>query len=82
MGTESGILHTMRKAAPDKTLLDAPYEDAKGACASCNECPHMKRNTLEKIRDALAQPRSRGSRWTRTSARRAWVPLKRMLDLG
>ncbi len=47
--TESGILHQMQKAAPDKELIPAPPE---GNCA-CNECPHMRRNTLEKLYLAL-----------------------------
>lgn len=47
--TESGILHKMQKAAPDKTLIAAPPE---GNCA-CNECPHMRLNTLEKLYLAL-----------------------------
>ena len=43
--TESGILHQMEKTAPSKTLIPAPPEEN---CA-CNECPHMKKNTLEKL---------------------------------
>ena len=47
--TESGILHQMQKAAPDKELIPAPPE---GNCA-CNECPYMRKNTLEKLHLAL-----------------------------
>lgn len=43
--TEAGILHVMRKRSPHKTFLAAPNE---GTCA-CNDCPHMKLNTLEKV---------------------------------
>ncbi len=50
VGTEPGILHQMQKAAPTRTFLPLPGMDE--TCA-CNECPHMRRNTLEKIRDAL-----------------------------
>ncbi len=49
VATEAGILHQMKKARPEATLLQAP---AEGSCA-CNECPYMKLNTLQKIRDAL-----------------------------
>jgi quinolinate synthase len=35
----------MMKQAPDKTFIPAPPENS---CA-CNDCPHMKRNTLEKV---------------------------------
>jgi quinolinate synthase len=45
VATESGILHQMAKLAPDKTFIPAPPNNQ---CA-CNECPHMKLNTLEKV---------------------------------
>lgn len=50
IATEPGIIHQMQKAQPDAVLIPAP---AEGSCA-CNNCPYMKLNTLEKIRDALA----------------------------
>lgn len=49
VATEHGIFHQMQKARPDAKLIQAP---AEGSCA-CNECPFMKMNTLEKVRDAL-----------------------------
>jgi quinolinate synthase len=45
VATESGILHQMQKASPHKTFIPAPPDNH---CA-CNDCPHMKRNTLEKL---------------------------------
>ncbi len=45
VATEEGILHQMRRAAPDKELIPAPPDES---CA-CNTCPHMKRNTMEKL---------------------------------
>jgi quinolinate synthase len=45
VATESGILHQMQKHAPEKTFLPAPPKNQCG----CNDCPHMKRNTLEKL---------------------------------
>jgi quinolinate synthase len=45
VATEEGILHQMHRAAPGKTLIPAPPE----ADCACNTCPHMKRNTLEKL---------------------------------
>ncbi|HVY75814.1 MAG TPA: quinolinate synthase NadA [Puia sp.] len=45
VGTEAGILHQMQLASPDKTFIPAPPENN---CA-CNDCPHMKLNTLEKL---------------------------------
>ncbi|MFO7864226.1 MAG: quinolinate synthase NadA [Salinivirgaceae bacterium] len=46
VATESGILHQMRKASPNKTFIPAPPEDS--TCA-CNDCKFMKLNTLRKI---------------------------------
>ncbi len=45
VATESGIIHQMEKSNPDKTFIPAPPNNS---CA-CNDCPHMKRNTLEKV---------------------------------
>ena len=45
VATEPGIIHQMEKAAPDKKFIPAP---AMNNCA-CNECPHMRLNTLEKL---------------------------------
>ncbi|MGV3527964.1 MAG: quinolinate synthase NadA [Flavisolibacter sp.] len=45
VATEAGIIHQMQKQAPDKTFIPAPPDNS---CA-CNDCPHMKRNTLEKV---------------------------------
>ncbi|MGK0358666.1 MAG: quinolinate synthase [Bradymonadia bacterium] len=77
--TEAGILHQMAKDAPHKTLLPAPPE---GNCA-CNECPHMRVNTLEKLYLALKNlsPRIEVPEDVRVAALR---PMTRMLakDLG
>jgi len=43
--TETGILHQMQKNNPNKTFIPAPPNNS---CA-CNDCPHMKLNTLEKL---------------------------------
>ena len=45
VATETGILHQMQKASPNKTFIPAPPNNS---CA-CNDCPHMKLNTLEKL---------------------------------
>ncbi|MEZ5041324.1 MAG: quinolinate synthase NadA [Saprospiraceae bacterium] len=45
VATESGIIHQMQKASPHKTFIPAPPNNT---CA-CNECPHMRLNTLEKL---------------------------------
>lgn len=45
VATESGIIHQMQLASPHKTFIPAPPNNS---CA-CNDCPHMKRNTMEKL---------------------------------
>jgi quinolinate synthase len=45
VATETGILHQMKKASPDKEFLIVPTDEK----CSCNDCPYMKMNTLEKI---------------------------------
>lgn len=45
VATETGILHQMQQESPNKTFIPAPPNNN---CA-CNDCPHMKLNTLEKI---------------------------------
>jgi quinolinate synthase len=45
VATEAGILHQMQKDNPDKNFIPALPNNS---CA-CNDCPHMKRNTLEKL---------------------------------
>ena len=46
--TESGILHQMTKANPDKTFIPVPPEIEGKTCA-CNECVFMRMNTIEKL---------------------------------
>jgi quinolinate synthase len=49
VATESGILHQMQISSPNKTFLPAP----PNANCACNDCPHMKLNTLEKIYNCM-----------------------------
>jgi quinolinate synthase len=49
VATESGILHQMRKSAPDKKFYVAPTSKNGHACKACSDCPHMKLNTMEKL---------------------------------
>ncbi|WP_019989442.1 quinolinate synthase NadA [Rudanella lutea] len=51
VGTEAGILHKMRQAAPHKNIIPAPAS-ANNTCA-CSECPYMKMNTLEKLYNCM-----------------------------
>ncbi|MGH7268873.1 MAG: quinolinate synthase NadA, partial [Polyangiaceae bacterium] len=77
IATEPGILHAIKKQAPDKTLIAAPPESN---CA-CNECPFMRKNTLEKVYLALRDltPRIEMDPELMDRARR---PIERMLALS
>jgi quinolinate synthase len=78
VATEEGILHKMHQEAPGKTLIAAPPDDE--TCA-CNKCPHMRRNTLEKLYLCLRdlQPRVEVPEPVRM---RALKPIERMLELS
>jgi quinolinate synthase len=73
--TESGVSHSLRKLAPEKKF----YFVANEQC-NCSECPYMKRNTLEKLRDCLRDLRPTVEIPVETM-RRALVPLDRMLAI-
>ncbi len=77
VATEPGILHQMKKNAPDKTFIPAPPE----ANCACNECPHMKKNTMEKVYLALRdlEPRLEMDPALMRASR---VPIDRMLQLS
>jgi quinolinate synthase len=75
--TEPGIIHQMEKAAPNKQFIPAP---GMNQCA-CNECPHMRLNTLEKLYLAMKnqQPEIVMKPEIMTAALR---PIQRMLEMS
>lgn len=77
VATESGILHQMQKSSPLKTFIPAPPNNL---CA-CNDCPHMKLNTLEKLYNCLhyEQPEIMLSD---DVIQRARKPIERMLEIS
>ena len=77
VATEPGILHQMQKDAPDKQFIPAP---PMGSCA-CNECPHMRLNTLEKLYLAMKNqnPEITMAEETRVAALK---PIQRMLEMS
>jgi len=77
VATEPGIIHQMEKLAPGKTFIGVP--GANGEC-SCNTCPYMKRNTLEKLYVCLrdGRPALELDEDLRLAAER---PLRRMLEM-
>jgi quinolinate synthase len=77
VATETGILHQMEKNSPEKTFIPAPPDNA---CA-CNDCPHMKLNTLEKLYLCMEyeQPEIIMDEALRLAAKR---PIDRMLEIS
>lgn len=53
VATESGILHKMQAASPNKKFYPVPPEMTEGIGCSCNECSYMRLNTLEKLYNTL-----------------------------
>lgn len=77
VATEAGILHKMQLNSPDKTFIPAPPNNS---CA-CNDCPYMKRNTLEKI--YLCMKYEQPEILMEESLRlRAKLPIDRMLEVS
>ncbi len=77
IATEPGVIHEMQKQAPGKLFIPAP---ADNGCA-CNQCPHMRKNTLEKVYLALRdlRPSLELPEELRLLALR---PIKKMLELS
>jgi quinolinate synthase len=77
VATEPGIIHQMQKDAPEKTFIPAP---STSNCA-CNECPHMRLNTLEKLYLAMKNctPEIILSESIRLAALK---PIQRMLEMS
>jgi quinolinate synthase len=77
VATESGIIHQMQKANPNKVFIPAPPNNS---CA-CNDCPHMKLNTLEKLYNCLKyeQPEIKLEADLIVKAKK---PIVRMLELS
>ncbi len=58
VATESAMIHPLSKAAPQHTYIPVPGIMAStGETCACNRCPHMARNTLQKVRDCLRDGR-------------------------
>lgn len=75
--TESGIIHQMRKASPEKEFIEGPNDSG---CA-CNECPYMRLNTMEKLLECMKRetPEIVMNENLRV---KAYAPIKRMLELS
>jgi quinolinate synthase len=71
--TESGVRHSLERLAPHKRFYFVPNENC-----NCSECPYMRRNTLEKLRDCLASLTPH-IELSDDVIRRAALPIERML---
>ncbi|MEE9289352.1 MAG: quinolinate synthase NadA, partial [Bacteroidota bacterium] len=77
VATEAGILHQMERKCPQKVFIPAPPDSG---CA-CNECPHMKLNTLEKL--YLCMKNRRPEVVVPEDVRlKALVPIERMMAMS
>lgn len=82
--TESGIIHRMQKECPGKQFICGPSTDAMRAPTDpchCSECKFMKMNTLEKVRDCMANLAPR-IELSPEIIRRARLPIERMLEIS
>ena len=78
VATEPGIIHQMKKAEPNKIFIAAPPEEES---CSCNECPYMKLNTMEKLYlcmenkfpEIIIDPKL---------GEKALIPINRMLEMS
>jgi quinolinate synthase len=77
IATEPGIIHQMQKRRPDKIFIPAPPDSG---CA-CNECPHMKLNTLEKLYLCMRDRRPEVTVDEEIRGR-ALVAIERMLEIS
>lgn len=82
VATESGILHEMQKACPEKTFIPAPPSNVdEGRTCACNECNYMKLITMEKLYNCLKYE------WPTIEvdpevAEKAIRPINRMLEMS
>lgn len=77
VATETGIIHQMEKSSPHKTFIPAPPNNS---CA-CNDCPHMKLNTLDKLYLCLKYEKPE-ILMDEEIRKKALLPIKRMLEIS
>lgn len=79
--TESGILHEMQKACPNKEFIPVPPEVSESIGCQCNECEYMRLNTLEKL-FACLRDETPEILVSDDIAARAVLPIRKMLDMS
>ncbi len=81
VATESGILHEMQRACPDKEFIPVPPEITEGVGCSCNECEYMRMNTLEKVYNCLLNETPE-MKVEKEIAEKAITSIQRMLEMS
>ena len=79
--TESGILHEMQRACPDKEFIPVPPEASETIGCHCNECEYMRLNTLEKLLKCLEEEQPEII-VDRELAKKALLPIQKMLQMS
>ncbi|MBD3335663.1 MAG: quinolinate synthase NadA, partial [Candidatus Eisenbacteria bacterium] len=77
IATEPGIIHQMKKAAPEKTFIPGPSDSG----CSCNNCPYMKENTPERLYLCMKNRRPQIEVPEKIRVR-ALRPIERMLEIS
>lgn len=77
VATEVGIIHQMVKLAPGKIFIPAPPDNN----CSCNECPYMKLNTMEKLYLCMKNKKPQ-IELSDDLIKRALIPIERMLEMS
>ena len=77
VATETGILHQMRKDSPGKEFLIVPTDET----CSCNDCPYMKMNTMQKLYDCMNNETPEIT-LPDDVIEKARLPIERMLDIS
>jgi quinolinate synthase len=77
VATETGILYQMRKSSPDKEFIIVPSDET----CSCNDCPYMKLNTMQKLYLCLKHERPEIILDEDLMAK-ARKPIERMLEIS
>jgi quinolinate synthase len=75
--TEPGIIHQMQQRVPQKTLLEVPGLDG----CSCNACPYMRLNTLQKLHDCLSTLKP-AIEMEESIRMKALLPMQKMLEMS
>ncbi len=79
--TEPGIIHQMKQRSPGSSFFPVPGMEEGGACVSCNNCPYMNLNTMEKLYLCM-RDRTPEIQMDTTLIQQAYQPLAKMLEMS